>query len=147
MLSVLIWDFNVFKMYKLCIGWNKIVINMDLGERRLEDWIGWIGSPSSRTLSCDNGFPHFLAAPQASTSDSLMQQVLLYNQCTPVTCSRQGLSPEAVKVLDELPDLSFLQAKLLMFPVQGTLLWYHMAFNVLTSFYWMCKWTSLERFS
>ena len=22
MLSVLIWDFNVFKVYKLCIGWN-----------------------------------------------------------------------------------------------------------------------------
>jgi hypothetical protein len=51
-----------------------------------------------------------------------MQQVLLYNQCTPVTYSRQGLSQEAVRVLDELPDLSFLQAKLLMFPVQGTLL-------------------------
>jgi hypothetical protein len=32
------------------------------------------------------------------------------------------LSPEAVTVLEELPDLSFLQAKLLMFPVQRTLL-------------------------
>jgi len=70
----------------------------------------------------NSGLVNPLDSPQASTSDSLMQQVLLYNQCTPVTCSRQGLSPEAVKVLDELPDLSFLQAKLLMFPVQGTLL-------------------------
>jgi hypothetical protein len=95
---------------------------MDVGERSFEDLTGSVGSPSSRTVACDNGFPHFLAAPKASTSDSLMQQVLLYNQCTPVMCSRQGLSPEAVRVLDELPDLSFLQAKLLMFPVQRTML-------------------------
>lgn len=70
----------------------------------------------------NSGLVNPLDSPKASTSDSLIQQVLLYNQCTPVTCSRQGLSPEAVRVLDELPDLSFLQAKLLMFPVQGTLL-------------------------
>lgn len=70
----------------------------------------------------NSGLVNPLDSPKASTSDSLMQQVLLYNQCTPVTYSRQGLSQEAVRVLDELPDLSFLQAKLLMFPVQGTLL-------------------------
>jgi len=106
------------------IWWANICgnINMDVGDRSFEDLTASVGSPSSRSVICNNVFPHFLAAPKASTSDSLIQQVLLYNQCTPVACSRQGLSPEAVRVLDELPDLSFLQAKLLMFPVQGTLL-------------------------
>jgi len=61
-----------------------------------------------------------VSACEASTSNSLVQQILASSQSTPVTYSRQGLSPEAVRVLDGLPDLSFLQAKLLMFPVRGT---------------------------
>ncbi|KAJ9582842.1 hypothetical protein L9F63_022801 [Diploptera punctata] len=57
---------------------------------------------------------------EMSSSNELVQRILATNQSTPAPRSREGLSAEAVKVLDELPDLSFLQAKLLMFPVRGT---------------------------
>ena len=63
-----------------------------------------------------------LAGPTSETSsgNELVQRILATSQSTPAPRSRHGLSTEAVQVLDELPDLSFLQAKLLMFPVRGT---------------------------
>lgn len=67
-----------------------------------------------------SGLVNPLDLPEASTSSSLVQQILASSKSTLVTSSRQGLSPDTVRVLDELPDLSFLQAKLLMFPVRGT---------------------------
>ncbi|XP_021936223.1 aftiphilin isoform X2 [Zootermopsis nevadensis] len=51
--------------------------------------------------------------PEASTSNL---QILASSYSAPVPM----LSPESVRVLDGLPDLSFMQAKLLMFPVRGT---------------------------
>jgi hypothetical protein len=70
----------------------------------------------SKRLLC-TGSEHqvltFLAAPEASTSNL---QILASSYSTSVPV----LSPEAVRVLDGLPDLSFMQAKLLMFPVRGT---------------------------
>lgn len=62
--------------------------------------------------SCDE-FVNLLAAPEASTSKL---QILASSYSTPVSV----LSPETVRVLDGLPDLSFMQAKLLMFPVRGS---------------------------
>ncbi|PNF36431.1 hypothetical protein B7P43_G15892 [Cryptotermes secundus] len=67
-----------------------------------------------------SGLVNPLDLPEASTSSSLVQQILASGKSTLVMSSRQGLSPDTVRVLDELPDLSFLQAKLLMFPVRGT---------------------------
>ena len=58
--------------------------------------------------------------PEMSSGNELVQRILATSQSTPTPRSRQGLSAEAIQVLDELPDLSFLQAKLLMFPVRGT---------------------------
>ncbi|XP_069681923.1 aftiphilin isoform X2 [Periplaneta americana] len=67
-----------------------------------------------------SGLVNPLDSPETPTSNALVQQILASSQSAPAARSRQGLSPEAVKVLDEIPDLSFLKAKLLMFPVRGT---------------------------
>ncbi|PSN48911.1 hypothetical protein C0J52_03486 [Blattella germanica] len=95
----------------------------------------WSGSSSNKSLLMSLGIDSptemptndalvqgILATPkpELSTSNELVQRILASSQTTPAPRSRQGLSAEAVKVLDDLPELSFLQAKLLMFPVRGT---------------------------
>lgn len=67
-----------------------------------------------------SGLVNPLDSPETSTSNALVQQILASSQSAPAARSRQELNSEAVKVLDEIPDLSFLKAKLLMFPVRGT---------------------------
>ncbi|KAK7870670.1 hypothetical protein R5R35_009839 [Gryllus longicercus] len=59
------------------------------------------------------------ATQPTTQTDQLVQRILAARQSVPLASvqRRDGLSPEAIKVLDSLPDLSFLRTKMLMFPV------------------------------
>ncbi|KDR10583.1 Aftiphilin [Zootermopsis nevadensis] len=69
--------------------------------------------PAAQFDWINSGLVNPLDSPEASTSNL---QILASSYSAPVPM----LSPESVRVLDGLPDLSFMQAKLLMFPVRGT---------------------------
>lgn len=64
-----------------------------------------------------------LACPESSSKTQILEQLLSKNvsslPSSKLTRRPSDLSHEAVRVLDQLPDLSFMQAKVLMFPISS----------------------------
>lgn len=73
--------------------------------------------------SVNENIHHSTQEEAAATPTQLMQDLLTSAPLEPMTSSHsryEGLSQDAVSVLNAIPDLSFMQSKLLMFPLRNS---------------------------
>lgn len=69
-------------------------------------------------------YPNSKSGPPLNNTNLVKQLLSNIKSTSASTDANQTLSAEALQVLDELPNLSFMRAKVLMFPIRSDAMLY-----------------------